>query len=390
VVALAIVSLGLSAEGPDWGVRLAPAPSGVGALASVVRGHGVGWEQRIREGDRVLAVDDQDAVGFVGRDLGPAQRLIVVDALGRSRVASAPRPARPLILALALVGLLFAFLGLAVHRWASDPTLGTIFLLFCGASATALAVVPGALMGSAWANFLAASSATIAAPAFAAVFLWFPRPLGRARPAAGLLAAVTLGLVAPIVVIFARGAGIPPLLDGLLFAWLAANLLGGALLLAARAISSVSRHTLAPIVIGAGLGVTPLALLTALPHTLGQPPLVRVEVASLGAVAIPLSFAYAISRHRLFALDAQLRGLLVRLCAATATVSVFVVVWLALRTTWVDDQLRIVTAVAVAALAAPLLSGRPGGRSGCSRSWPDRRSVSSPPGGPGAAGRRRG
>ncbi|HEV8636743.1 MAG TPA: HAMP domain-containing sensor histidine kinase [Chloroflexota bacterium] len=358
VIAMALLSLRLGAEGPDWGIRLAPAPDGVGAVAAAVRGQGIGWEQGIRPGDRVLSADGEDASRFVGEGLGPARRLIVADAGGRERVAAAPHPARPLLLALVLASLTFAVLGVAVHRWVADPALGAIFLLCCGASATALEVIPGALMGSAWANLLAASSSVVAAPAFAAVFLRFPRPLRWARPVALVLAAITACLVASIVALFVGGSGTPPALDSLLFAWLAANLLGGAGLLTARAINSAHRHTLAPIVIAVGLGVTPLALMNALPRALGQPPILPVEVAAVGAVAIPLGFAYAISRHRLFALDAQLRGLLVRLCAGTATVSLFVVIWLTLRTTWLDDQLAVVTAVAVAALAAPIVSVR--------------------------------
>src|SRR5205823_3723877 len=97
------------------------------------------------------------------------------------------------------------------------------------------------------------SGATIAAPAFPAAFLWFPRPLRWARPAVGLLAATTACLLGPIVAVLVQGAAMSPLLDGLLFAWLAGNLLGGAALLAARAIRSADRHALAPVAIGFGL-----------------------------------------------------------------------------------------------------------------------------------------
>ena len=125
-------------------------------------------------------------------------------------VAPAPRLTDALMLTLMLAALLFALLGVAIHRWASDPGVGAIFLVFSGSSATALAVIPGALMGSAWAYFLAATAATIAAPALSAVVLWFPRPLRWARPVLGLLAALTVCLVVPIVAVLAQRPGCLP------------------------------------------------------------------------------------------------------------------------------------------------------------------------------------
>src|SRR2546425_739246 len=105
------------------------------------------------------------------RLLLPPRRLSARDWVGALALAWV------VLLALMLAALLFALLGVAIHRWASDPGVGAIFLVFSGSSATALAVIPGALMGSAWAYFLAATAATIAPPALSAVVLWFPRPL---------------------------------------------------------------------------------------------------------------------------------------------------------------------------------------------------------------------
>jgi signal transduction histidine kinase len=358
IVAITIASLRLAAEDPDWGIELAPAPGGGGAVAAAVRGHAVGWRQGIRPGDRIVLVEDRDAGAFVGRALGGAHRLAVATGAERPWVATAPALPRPLLLTLLLASVLFAILGVAIHRWASDPRVGAIFLVFSASSATALAAIPGALMGSGLAYFLAASGATVAAAAFPAVFLWFPRPLRLAVPATWLLAATTTGLLAPIALALARGAAMSALLDGLLFAWLASSLIAAAALLVGRATRSADRHALAPIAVGVGLGAAPVALLSALPQAVGRAPILPIELAAVSASAIPLAFGYAILRYRLFALDAQLRGLLVRVCGGAAILAAFVVGWLALRRVGVDDELAVVIAAAVAALAAPAISAQ--------------------------------
>src|SRR5919204_2691071 len=71
LIVLAVASLRQEAAGPDWGVRLAPAPDGAGAVVSAVRAQGVGWQVGLRPGDPVRLVDDLDARAFVGRRLGP-------------------------------------------------------------------------------------------------------------------------------------------------------------------------------------------------------------------------------------------------------------------------------------------------------------------------------
>src|SRR5438067_1643522 len=181
VALVAAASLRLYADGPDWGLQLASAGDGTGVVATMVRGHGVAWEQHVRPGDRVLSIDGADAQQYVGRDLGPIEQIVFADAQGVERIARAPEITDSLKFWLFGVTVLFAVLGAAVHRWSPDLWLGRIFLVFCGASALALAGMPGAIRGYAPAHFLAASSATVASAAFTCVFLWFPRPLRPAR-----------------------------------------------------------------------------------------------------------------------------------------------------------------------------------------------------------------
>src|SRR5205807_591322 len=187
------------------------------------------------------------ARSFVGQEVGQAQQIVVADQRGRLRTVRPPELSEPLKLWLLGVALLFALLGAAVHRWAADPWLGRVFLIFGGATALALASIPGALRGDASVNLLAASSATVAAAAFATVFLWFPRPPRHARWLSAGLAALSAGLLIPLGVLYARGEGAPPLLESILFVWLGGNLSAGALLLAARAVRPANRHALAPL-----------------------------------------------------------------------------------------------------------------------------------------------
>jgi hypothetical protein len=82
---------------------------------------------------------------------------------------------------------------------------------------------------------------------------------------------------------------------------------------------------------------------------------VWADSASASVAAIPLAFAYAIFRHRLFALDAYLRRFILRVCAAVAIVRIFVPTWFILRVVGIGDQLALVVGVAIVALFAPTI-----------------------------------
>lgn len=351
VVFVAATSLRVYAEGPDWGLQLWRAPDG-GLIAGAVRGHGVAWEQRVRPGDRVLSIDTVDASSLVGQNVGRASQIVVADASGDPRTIRPPELTDALKLWLTGVALLFALLGALVYRWGPDPWLGRLFLVFGGTTALALASVFGASRGFAPTSFIAASCATIASTAFTTVFVWFPRPLRSARSLTIGLATLTTALVAPLVFIYSSGVGTPPPLEIGLNLWMSGNLLVGTLLLAWRAVPA-NRFVVAPLVLGVAVGIIPLALLNALPQALGRMPIMWGDSASVSVVAIPIAFAYAILRHRLFALDAYLRRFVVRVSAALASVVLFVPTWLMLRVIGIGDQIALVVAIAIVALASP-------------------------------------
>jgi hypothetical protein len=119
--------------------------------------------------------------------------------------------------------------------------------VFGGATALALASIPGALRGYAPAHFLAATSAVVASAAFTTVFLWFPRPLRYARWLIGALLLLSVCLVVRLIVLYGRGDGAPPALESSLFMWLGGNLVAGLALLGARSVRPANRHVLAPL-----------------------------------------------------------------------------------------------------------------------------------------------
>jgi len=354
ILVAAAISLRLYAAGPQWGLQLGQAADG-SVIALAVRGHGVAWEQHIRTGDRILFVDSLDAHNFVGGEVGGASHIEAVDANGAPRTARPPALTDALKLWLSGVAVLFALLGVVVYRWGPDAWLGQLFLIFGGTTALALASIPGATRGYAPASFLAAVAATAASTAFTMVFVWFPRPLRGARWLTITLAVATTALAAPLVVIYSSGAGTPPPLEASLYLWMGGNLILGTLLLAWRAVRPANRFLVAPLAIGVAVGIFPLAFLNALPQALGRPPIMWGESASVSVAAIPFAFAYAILRHRLFALDAFLRRFIVRVCAAVGMVAIFVPTWLVLRSIGIGDQIALVVAVGIVALAAPTI-----------------------------------
>ena len=115
-----------------------------------------------------------------------------------------------------------------------------------------------------------------------------------ARAGAGpRLATISATLLIPLAVLYARGEGEPPLLESILFIWMGGNLIAGALLLAARAVRPANRHALAPLALGVGLGIGPLALLDALPQALGHTPIMHAESASISGAAIVAAGVFA-------------------------------------------------------------------------------------------------
>ncbi|MGH2461568.1 MAG: sensor histidine kinase [Chloroflexota bacterium] len=156
-----------------------------------------------------------------------------------------------------------------------------------------------------------------------------------------------------LIAFVAPGTPFPGVLDSILWLWVAVGFVSGLVLLVLRLRNPDDRRRLAPIVVGTIVGVTPLLLLNALPDVIGHILILPAGVAALGLVGIPIGFTYAILRHRLFALDALVRRLLLRVVDVVAFVAAFDLIWLPLRRVGVDSEVAGIIAVIGVALTAP-------------------------------------
>ncbi|HVC33927.1 MAG TPA: ATP-binding protein [Chloroflexota bacterium] len=355
-VALATASFGCVAGGARWGLELGLTDSTV--VVSAVRANGLAWDAGIRRGDRVIQVNGQDARIFVGDDLNRVARVVILDRDGDRRPITVPAFPFEVVVAILSVSLLFVGLVAVVHRWAVDEYLGLAFLIFGSAVATALLAIPAAAMGYEWAYFLSASSAVVAAASFTILFLIFPHCLVGARWAIALIIAIALGMVGLIAAFSLAGAAFPPALDEILWLWVAVDLVGGLIILILRARNPEDRRLLAPIIVGTAAGIAPLILLDAVPFVISHVLIVPVEFAALGLVGIPIGFTYAILRHRLFALDALVRQLLLRFLDVATLVAMFVLIWAPLRRAGVDDLVAEAIALILVAVVTPSLAAR--------------------------------
>ncbi len=341
--------------GPAWGLRLMPAP-GDAVRVETARAEGIGWLRGIRPGDQVLRVGDLDPSAFIGQDLPPVRDLTFQRSTGAPLTTHADGPDSSIWVLLLAGALLFTVLGLAVFRWSADARFGALYLTFSASFASALLAAPASLMGHPWATAVASVSAVIAVSAFAGVFVSFPRPLPHAR--AVMRVAVSIAGVLATALLFLRyfGQPDPPVMEAVLSLWMAGNLLGGLGVLITRLGRRDDRQALMPVVFGVVVGVVPLALLQAIPRGIGEPPPLRPEVAAIGTAAIPIGFAYAILRHRLFALEARIRRIVVQAIVVGAALVVFLVLWVGLGNGGLHDRAAGVVAMLVTAMLLPRLA----------------------------------
>ena len=321
VVIIGMVGFASILSGPHWGLGLEATPNGV--MARTVRASMVAWEQGMRPGERVLRVDNQEARLSLGRSFQSVRQVTFVEPKGTIRTATLPSYPLSVLGALFLTALLFVLLGGIVYRWTTQRELRIVFLVFCGAVALALVTTPTATYGYQWAFFLTGSAAIVTATSFTAFTLIFPRPVHWIRWAIPPLTVATSAFVLAIGSLVLAGLPYPPVVNKGLFIWFAGNLIGGMVILGWRARNSIERRALAPIAFGTAVGFTPLVALNVAPLLLFKVTIVPAEVASIGTVAIPMSFAYAILRHRLFGLDALLRNALIYTVVSLAALVAF-------------------------------------------------------------------
>ncbi len=309
----------------------------------------------IRPGDVVVAIDGRPA-HLAGTSIpGNATTITYVGGDGRVHVANAAPLEAGLFVLLSLVAIGLAGLGAIVFRWSADAALGGSFLLFGGSFALALIAPPAARLGHQWASVASSTAAILATPSLAAVFLRFPRPLRGATRASRLQLAISLVLAGGAAYSDSSSTAYPQVLSSALSLWFVGNVALTCALVALRLSRPADRHSLAPVAVGVLVGVVPVTLLTVLPQAAERQALLPGEVTAGAAIAIPISFAFAILRHRLFALDAIVRRVLIRAVEVLGSIALFATSWYILRAVGLEPTTGAVVATAVAAGIAPLV-----------------------------------
>jgi diguanylate cyclase (GGDEF)-like protein len=353
VIVLAAVGVRAQISGPEWGIHVARSVDNIPVAASV-GSMNAGWGNGVRPGDEIIAVDGRDPTELIGRNLpGAVSEVTFRDAAAIVRTARIPDVSSSMLAMLTAGALLFATLGALVYRWSADAILGRLFVLLSGAFATTLVAVPTAVLGYAWAGYLTASAGLLAAAGLSGVFLYFPRPV---RHASSIARATTLGAACLSLLTlggevfgYQYSAGI----ESISWMWMSLNCVAAVVLLLMRIMRKADRRGMSPLLFGTALGVGPALVLNALPRMLGLQPPLTSDVTVIPVAAIPISFAYSILRHQIFALDAFMRRLVLRLSVALVGLAVFASGWAALQAVGVPAMQAAFLAVIGGGLAMP-------------------------------------
>ncbi len=296
-------------------------PGGAAALAG------------LSPGDRIITADGQTAASLPGPERSLARKpfphLLLVVSGGEVREVRLKRP-RVLLdrtyLFLAFVGFLYLLIGLfTISRERTGAV--WIFWALCLSSFAVYVVTPAGPRDEVWrAALLAEDVYRALLPALLLhFFLVFPRPLPKERrrllpllylPGAAYLAVQEAPLVFP-------GAGAAGLLElatrlwqiyfalfGAAVLWRLAQLLGG------RRSDAEAQMQIRWIGLGVAVGLLPFLLLSVLPRILGLASPLLSSLSVVPLVFIPLAFAYAILKWRLWDVEIFVREAL----ATTAAV----------------------------------------------------------------------
>ena len=248
---------------------------------------------------------------------------------------------------------LFSILGALVYRWSADQALGRLFILLSGSFATTLVAAPAAVLGGAWASYLATTAALLAAAALSGLFLHFPRRVRHASTItrAVIAGAICLALATPGADVFAHGSA--SFVDTA--SWVSAMLngIGAVVLIGMRVARDADRRLMFPLLFGTAIGIGPALVFNALPRLFGLEPPLPSEVTVMPVAAIPMSFAYSILRHQVFGLDVHMRRVVLRISGALIAVAMFFAAWLALQSLGVPATGAALLSVVLTSLALP-------------------------------------
>lgn len=273
---------------------------------------------RLRRGDVILRVEgvpaEQAPPAFWGH--GPGDRLTldvmrdqaelsITIGLTRIPLEAAIRYLVPLLVALAFWGI-----GVAVMAFGRRRAQARLFLSFTLVVSSALASGSVSDFGPAWTSTVFNVLLWFAGPVAVQLHTRFPEQRGgwRGRISAALYVLAALGSL-PFLLVGASGVRASSWNQAIFTAgrlFLTLNLLLVVWLLfdSYRAATSVgARQRIRLVVLGGGLGLLLVIALSLLPGALIVEPLVPYEFSFIFLVAIPLSYGYAIARHRLIGME---------------------------------------------------------------------------------------
>jgi hypothetical protein len=288
------------------------------------------------------------------------------------RLAPAPSGPGALYFVLAAVGVFTLLVGGAVRlRRPRDPATLHFFWLSVAFFGVFTFSFSGRLDRLDWVFYWADAVSMLALPPmflhFTQVFperrhRWSRGPLARAAEALLYVPALALGAARVFAIVrssvdpqlFIR---LESLLDRLVFLYFALCFIGGliALLRARSQVGTMTaRRQLRWIAWGTALGAGTFAVGYALPYALGVEPSLPMELSAVPLSLIPLAFASAIVRYRLLDIEVIVKRALVYITAFAAVVVIYAVVLEAVRTVllkgdgsnqWVLALLAILVAV---------------------------------------------
>jgi len=303
----------------------------------------------LRVGDRIVALDGEPfRPGEPYLRTGQAAMELVIERAGELlRVTLELRP--PLARESFYVGSHFLValacwvIAMAVLLAKPSEVVPQFFALVVLLGAAALVVWSLAYLGLVWANLAMYTLVTAAGPSFLHFHTLFPERQAVSGRKAMLGTAYGSALILWLLAIvsdlaFYKGIELAgqdsPSLAPLLQAHFALCVLGGLVLLVRvqrRTASGVCRRQAALVLLGTALALLPFVVLIVVPLILSAPYPLPSWVVLLLLLFIPLSYAYAILRHRLMNLDAAINRSVVYYLLSLILLGLYVLLSLSLR-----------------------------------------------------------
>jgi PAS domain S-box-containing protein len=276
----------------------------------------------IRAGDRILLADGQTAASLTRPEKSLARepyphRLVVLSG-GELRAVELLRPETRLdvtYLFLSFVGFLYLLIGLFTAVRERAPV-ARIFWGLCLSSFAVYVITPAGPMDAFWrVSWVAEDFFRALLPALLLhFFLLFPRPAGQPRLRLFLYLPAVAYLVGEALLLQARGEAVARGNEWLTRLWFGYFALYGAavlarlfLLLRRRRADAEAEKQVRWIGLGVTVGLAPFLLLSVIPRAVGLSSALLTSLAVVPLVFIPLAFAYAILKWRLWDVEIFVR-----------------------------------------------------------------------------------